>query len=67
MKTAPSRKNMRRQPGLKKTVQTAGVLRQIPLVIHCMQEEMITIKFSEVAGGYFSPVNRLAGRLNPRI
>jgi hypothetical protein len=58
---------MRRRPGLKKTVRTAGVLRHIPVDVHCMQEEMIAIKFSGIAGAYFSPVNRLAGHLNPRI
>ena len=67
MKTDPSRKNIRRRPGLKKTVQTAGVLRHIPVAIHAMSEELITIKFSEGAGEYFSPINRLTVSLRPRI
>ncbi len=58
---------MRRRAGLKKTVQKTGAFRHIPVIIHAMNEEVVVIKFSEIAGGYFSPINRLAGSLRSRI
>ena len=66
-KTNSLLKKIRQRRGDKKTVQMAGVLRQIPVDVHCMHEEVIAIKFSKIAGGYFSPINRLAGNLNTRI
>jgi hypothetical protein len=66
-KTNFSRKGARQWRGDKKTVQTAGVLRQIPVDVHCMHEEVIAIKFSKITGEYFSLTSRLAGNLNSRI
>lgn len=60
-------RNTLRQPGVKKAVRKRSVLRKIPVIIFSMQEETITIRFSEPARGGFTAVRWTDGYRNPRI